>query len=304
MCVFCTLHTHASSVQNLRRTTIDPFYTTELGKPEKHRWKVLVVGRAGMGKTEWAATAPDVAIGACETGVGAGLLTLAHKPHIMAAVPTNFVDLRSICYDTFAPFQKKGTRAIDSLTAMTKSFVKDHILQSFPPRNPKEAIRRSAGVPVGLDYSDIADTVRTLLNKFLAIDAHIIVTALEKVEKTDEGVITAIGPDLPGQLFLGAPALFDSCLYLKSRRVLKDPRDPKSAYLERYFITANDGIHIGKDRNSAGGKSFLDQEEVFVPPDPKTGYAGRGTFPLLYTKILAGHAAAQKDIAGSTSNQK
>lgn len=220
------------------------------------------------------------------------MLTLAHKPGVLAVVPTTFVDLRSICYDTFEPFRKKGARALDSLTAMTKSFVKDHILAAFPPRNPKEAARRQAGVLTGLDYSDLGDTVRTLLNKFLSIDAHIVVTALEKTEKTDEGVVTGIGPDLPGQLFLGAPALFDTVLYLKSRKVLKDPRDPKSAYLERYFITGNDGVHIGKDRNSAGGKSFLDLEEVFIPPDPKTGFEGRGTFPQLYAKILAGHSAA------------
>lgn len=273
---------------------MEPFYTTELASPEKHRWKVLVVGKAGVGKTEWAATATDVGIAACETGVGSGLLTLAHKPGIMAVVPTAFLDLRAVCYNTYEPFMKKQSRALDSLTAMTKTFVKDHVLSAFPSRNPKEAARRQAGVLVGLDYGDVADTVRTLLTKLLAIDAHIVVTALEKTEKTEEGVVTAIGPDLPGQLFLGAPALFDTVMYLKSRKILKDPRDPKSAYLERYFITSNDGVHIGKDRNSAGGKSFLDMEEIFVPPDSKTGFEGRGTFPQLYAKILAGHKTASE----------
>lgn len=275
---------------------MEPFFTSELASPEKHRWKILIVGEAGVGKTEWTSTAPDVAIAACETGVGSGLLTLAHKPGVLATVPATFIDLRSICYDTFEPFRKKQSRALDSLTAMTKSFVKDHVLANFPSRNPKEAIRRQAGVPVGLDYSDIADTVRTFLNKFLAIDAHIIVTSLPKLEKSDEGSVTAIGPDLPGALFRGAPALFDTVLYLKSRKILRDSRDPKSAFVERYFITGADGLHIAKDRNSAGGKSFLDSEEVFLPPDPKTGFVGKGTFPQLYEKILKGHSAASQPV--------
>jgi AAA domain len=254
-----------------------------------------------VGKTEWASTAKDVAIAACETGVGSGLLTLAHKPGVMAVVPATFMDLRSICYDTYAPFQKKQARALDSLTAMTKSFVKDHVLANFPPRNQKEAIRRQAGVPVGLDYSDIADTVRTLLTKLLSINAHIIVTALAKTEKDDNGAVVSIGPDLPGQLGTGAPAMFDSVLYLKTRKILKDRNDPKSLVVERYFVTGSDGIHNAKDRNSAGGKSFLDPEEIFVPPDPKTGFEGRGTFPQLYAKILAGHKAATE--IGPTKGQ-
>src|SRR5438552_2613676 len=125
---------------------METFFTTELARPEKHHWVVLVIGAPGTGKTTWAATAPDPAIAACETGVGSGLLTLAHKPEVMAVVPTTFLDLRSVCYDTFEPFRNKQTRVLDSLTAMVKSVIKDHVLASFPARNPKEAARRQAGV--------------------------------------------------------------------------------------------------------------------------------------------------------------
>jgi len=253
---------------------------------------VLVIAAPGVGKTTWAATAPDAAIAACETGVGSGLLTLAHNPNVLAVVPTTFVDLRSVAYDTFLPFQKKQTRVLDSLTAMTKSFVKDYVLSAFQPRNQKEAARRQAGILTGFDYSDQADTVRTLLTKFLSINAHIIVTALPKAEKDSDGNVISILPDLPGALAMGAPAMFDSVLHLKTRKILRDPKDPKSAYVERYFITGSDNMHVAKDRNSIAGRSFLDHEEIFVPPDPKTGFEGRGTFPQLYAKILAGHSAA------------
>jgi hypothetical protein len=266
---------------------LDTFFTSELAEPSKHRWKVLIIGAPGSGKTTWAATAIDPAIAACETGVGSGLLTLAHNPGVMAVVPASFVDLRSVAYDTFLPFQKKQTRVLDSLTAMTKSFVKDHVLTAFSPRNQKEAARRQAGILTGFDYSDVADTVRTLLTKFLSIDAHIVVTALPKTEKDDAGNIISILPDLPGALAMGAPAMFDSVLHLKTRKVIRDPKDPRSAKIERYFITGADNIHVAKDRNSVNGRSFLNQEEIF---DPETG---QGTFTDLYSKILNGHKAAQ-----------
>jgi hypothetical protein len=259
-----------------------------LASPERHRWKVLIIGAPGSGKTTWAATAPDAAIAACETGVGSGLLTLAHNPGVLAVVPTTFVDLRSVAYDTFLPFQKKQTRVLDSLTAMTKSFVKDHVLSNFAPRNQKEAQRRQAGILTGFDYSDVADTVRTILTKFLAIDAHIVVTALPKTEKDDAGSVVSILPDLPGALAMGAPAMFDSVFHLKTRKVLRDPKDPRSAVMERYFITGADNIHVAKDRNSAHGRSFLSQEEIFNPE------TGQGTFPALYEKILKGHSAASQ----------
>jgi hypothetical protein len=271
---------------------LEAYFTTELATPEKHRAKILIVGKTGVGKTRWAATAPDVGIAACETGVGNGSLTLAHIEGVLKADPQNFLDFRSICLDTFEPFRKKQSIALDSLTYMTKSFVKDHCLANYPPRNQKEAMRRQAGVPTGFDWADISDTTRTLLDKLLHQNKHIIVTALEKIEKDENGAPLFIGPDLPGQLFLGAPAMFDTVLYLKTRKILKDPRDPKSVYIQRYFVTGNDGLHVGKDRNSSGAKSFLDPEEIF---DLETG---QGTFPYLYAKILAGHKASQEKSKG------
>lgn len=222
---------------------------------------------------------------ACETGHGSGLLSVAHAG-VDYVEPKTFVDFRALCLGTFAPFQTKQTIALDSLTAMTKTFIKDHVLANFPAKNQREMLRRQAGVPTGFDFGDIADVTRTLLNQLLAQDKNVIVTALEKITKDDNGVITSIDPDLPGALGTSAAAMFDSVLFLKVRKALRDPRDPKSAYFERYFITASDGIHVAKDRNASNSKSFLNAEEVF---DPSTN---RGTFTTLFEKIAAGHAAA------------
>lgn len=259
-------------------------------EPSTFKWKILLIGRPGVGKSTWLAAVPDIGITACETGQGSGLLSAAHNNNTSADVaePKTFADFRSVCYDTFAPFQKKAAVGLDSLTSMTKGFIMAHVLSSFPARNPREAMRRQAGVPTGFDYGDAADTTRSLLQQLLNQNKHVIVTALEKSEKDENGVVVSIGPDLPGQLALGAPALFDTVLYLKSRKVLRDPRDPKSAFYERYFVTGNDGIHIAKDRNSVNGRSFLAPEEIFDLEK------GTGTFTYLLNKILAGHAAAQQ----------
>jgi hypothetical protein len=266
---------------------LDVKNTRNLVDSTQLRWKVLIIGRPGVGKTSWLSTVPDIGVVACETGHGSGLLSVAHSG-IEFVEPKNFIDFRSVCLDTFAPFQKKHAVGLDSLTAMTKNFIKDHVLSSFPSKNPREAMRRTAGVMSGFDYGDLAEVTRNLLNYLLAQNKHVVVTCLEKTEKDDNGIVTAIGPDLPGALGTSAAAMFDSVLYLKIRRMLRDPRDPKSAYFERYFITNGDGIHVSKDRNSVNSKPFLAQEEIFSPTE------GRGTFADLFAKILAGHDAASQ----------
>ncbi len=258
--------------------------TKDLVKPENYNWKVLLVAPPGIGKTTWVGTAPDVGIAACETGEGGGTLSIV-KAGVDFVEPKNFADFRSICYDTFVPFQKKRAVALDSLTYMTRSFIKEHVLTAFPAKNPREAMRRQAGIPSGFDFGEIAELTRNLLNALLNQKKHIIVTVLAKSEKDDNGIVVGIKPDLPGALADAAAAMFDSVVFLKARKILKDPRDPRSAYMQRFFITQTDGVHLAKDRNNSG-KPFLSQEEIFDKD------SGVGSFPFLLDKILKGHADA------------
>lgn len=267
--------------------------TKNLVEPSTLHWKVLIVGRPGVGKSTWLSGAPNLLVAACETGHGSGLLSVAHSG-VDYVEPKTFADFRSLCLDTFVGGQGKQSVGLDSLTAMAKGFIKDHVLASFPPRNRSEAMRRQAGVMTGFDYSDVADVTKTLLNQLLSQNKNIVVTALEKTEKDENGVVTAVLPDLPGALATSAAAFFDTVMYLKVRRILKDPRDPRSAIMERYFITGGDGVHVAKDRNSVNSKSILSQEEVF---DPITN---RGTFSDLFGKIVAGHQAVHKVPAQSS----
>jgi hypothetical protein len=60
--------------------------------------------------------------------------------------------------------------------------------------------------------------------------------------------------------------------------VLRDPKDAKSRYTQRYFLTENNGSGIlAKNRLSVeSGKSFLPTEVIF---DPATN---QGTFDYFY----------------------
>lgn len=240
------------------------------------RWKVLVVGPPGAGKTTWISTAPDPGVAACETGFGGGLLSVAQSG-LDFVEPRNKAEFEAVC--TGKIFADKQTIALDSLTAMTRTFIKDHAL-SFP-RTRGNSEKRAAGVPELDDYQIMAEVTRSLVAKLLEQDKHVIITCGVKAVKDADGAIKSLAPDLPGALADAAPGMFDAVLYLKGRKKLRNPADKKSEYTERYFITENDGYHTGaKCRSSLNGKCLLSSEEIF---DLQTG---QGTFTGLFGKIV------------------
>jgi hypothetical protein len=87
-------------------------------------------------------------------------------------------------------------------------------------------------------------------------------------------------------MFTGSAAMFDTVMCLKLRSKLRDPKDAKSRYTERYFVTAGDGKGlIAKCRCVIdGAPPLLDTEEIF---DPATG---TGTFPVLLKKVTERYA--------------
>ena len=254
----------------------------DLIDPKTYRWKVLIYALPGTGKTEWVGTVPNVGIAACETGHGKGILTIASKG-VRYVEPSSIQEFTAFCQGEV--FKDCEALAIDSLSDMTKTFIKDHAL-SFV-RKTGNTMKRASGVPEMDDYGVMGEVTRRLVRRLTEIDKHIIVTSTLRLPRDadpEEGKdAQPAGPDLPGQMFLGSTAMFDTVMFLRTRNVLRDPKDAKSIYTQRYFITQTSEKAIAKARQTIDGRPLLDKEEVF---DLEKGI---GTFPHLLGKILKGY---------------
>lgn len=254
--------------------------TRDLVNPDKIKLKMLIYGLPGTGKTSWLSTVPNIGIAACETGEGKGLMTVASSG-IDYVEPTSLSDFEALAAG--AVFKDKSALGIDSLSDMSRTFIKDAALAIPRRQGPSE--KRSKGVPELDDYGVMAELTRKLLRKLLELDKHIVVTATERYDKAmpedPPGTESLIGPDLPGQMFLGSTAMFDLVLRLRTRQVLRTLGDAKSKYLQRFFVTERDGAgSVVKSRlNLKPGVPLLDAEE---PIDLDKGI---GTFTYLLDKV-------------------
>ena len=263
--------------------------TKEFVDPDKFRMVALIYSLPGSGKTSLVGTCPpeDTIIAACETGNGSGLLPIADKG-FDCVEPSDMVELEKFCRGEVFP--NKKFLVLDSISAMYKTFIKEAGLKF--PRQGSDTEKRKAGIADLADYGVLAELTRRLLNILMSCnpDKHILVTALEKYDRPNEndapGTESLIGPDLPGQLFLGVPAFFDFVFRLRTRPKLKNPADPKSRYYERYLQTQQSQGVIAKSRAVSKGVSLLDAEEI-VDLD-----SGKGTIPYLINKIKTGYTNA------------
>jgi hypothetical protein len=252
--------------------------TRELIKPENFKAKLLVYALNGVGKTSFLGTAENSLIGACETGEGNGLLSIAGLGRPYTEL-NSYADFEVFCSGAFTKqVEKDGmrvdTEGLDSLSDMARTFIKDHAL-TFP-RNQGNSPTRNAGIPELQDYGAIAELTRKNLRRLLEHDKHIIVTATMRFDKPDpeNGQTEAIvGPDLAGALFLGSMAMFDVVLCLRLKKV--------AGGTQRYFLTESEGAYRAKSRLTVGRAQVpvLNKEEIF---DLKTG---EGTFPRLLQRV-------------------
>jgi len=252
--------------------------TKDLVKPEDFKLKILIYGLNGTGKTTFLSTVPHVGIGASETGHGKGLIGVATKGLDYVEL-NSYEDFEQFC--ALAVFKEKEAIGLDSLSDVVKTYVRAKAL-SFP-RQKGDSLKRQAGCPEIDDYGVMGELTRKNLRKLIDQPKHIIVTAALRIDKPDpetgQGEML-IGPDLAGQMFLGSTAMFDLVLCTRTRSLLKDKNDPKSRYVQYYYVTANPGTGIiAKNRLGVeGGKSFLPTEIIFDPVNDQ------GTFPWLLNK--------------------
>lgn len=251
------------------------YNSRELIDPDKLRLKILIHGLHGTGKTSFMGSAPKLAVGVCETGHGRGIMSIASLG-FSAVNLNNYNDFEEFC--TGVVSKDYDTIGLDSLSDASKTFIKDKALSI--PRAKGESAKRVLGVPELDDYGSMAEITRKNIRKLLNLDKHIIVTSGLRIDKPDpengQGEMLQ-GPDLPGQMFLGSTAMFDLVLALRTRSVLRDPRDAKSRFIERYYLTDTVGGILAKNRLTVGEKalSFL-PTEVIVNKE-----TGHGMFPWL-----------------------
>jgi AAA domain len=267
--------------------------TREYLDPSQFRLKALIYGVPGSGKTQWLGGLPveETGIAAAETGVGNGLLTIADKGYDHIVIET-MGDLDAFCSGKIFP--NKKILAIDSISAVARGIIKDAALSI--PRRGGESDKRKMGTPELDDYGTIASLTARFLNKLFAcnMDKHIICTATEKWDRPNEtdppGTESYFGPNLAGQMFMESTALYDFVLRLRCRQQLKNPIDPKSRYLQRYFITDRDQNSLAKCRSNNGrGIPLLGKEEIF---DLETG---AGSFTYIVDKVTNGYKQLIKD---------
>lgn len=257
--------------------------TKDLITPENYKMKALLVALPGTGKSTWVGTVPNVGIAASETGHGSGLASIAGG-NVDYVEPSSYKEFESFCSGDL--FKEKNALAVDSLSAMSRTFIKDYAL-TFP-RGKGDSLKRRAGCAELDDYGVMAELTRRLLAKLIGIDKHIIVTCTLKLPQAadpTEGREAQPGmPDLPGQLALAAAAMFDLVLIMRTRPALRDPKDARSRFTERYFLTQPSEGWVAKSRLNHAGKPILADEEIFDVPI--VGQPTRGSFPEILAKIV------------------
>jgi hypothetical protein len=270
--------------------------TRDLLSPEEFKMKCLIYGPGGVGKTRWAAGAPNAIIAAAETGHGGGTLSIA-KLGIDYVTPKTYDDLEAFC--SGVGLESYDTLILDGMSYQTDTVIKDYALTV--KRKTGDTAKRAMGVPEMDDYGTMAELERRLLAKILQLPKHIIVTCLmdyyqpaqdaqggnpPKPEKIG-------GPDLPGQMRMGSTAMFDLVLRLWTRSAMRS--DKVTRYIQRYFLTENDSKYLAKARLANGSKQLYPTEVIFDLD------SGMGTFDWFYREALKTFSGGSDDLASTVA---
>lgn len=233
----------------------------ELIDPANLKLKILLVAFPGFGKTTFICKCPNVGVGLSETGHGKGSLSTATKGFDYVEI-NSYDDFEAFC--SLSVFKDKETIGCDSLSDIAKTYIKAKALSI--PRTKGESVKRTLGVPELDDYGTMGELTRKLTKKLIDQPKHIVVSAGIRIDRPDPENLqaeTLIGPDFPGQMFLGSTAMFDIVLVGRTRNKLADPKDPKSRYTERYWMTEGSNGYLAKNRLSIGVGSFLPTELIY-----------------------------------------
>lgn len=177
---------------------------------------------AKWGKTTYAATLDGMTkavhgkptlIIAVECADGGGTMSI-RKCGVDFVQPTTLAKLDEVI-GLLGSDEEYGGVVLDNTYDVVKSFVQPYAL-SLPCR--ENVSTRKEGVPTRSDYQVMGELLRTRLTRLVALTVHpnlkvrkhLLVTGLLKKKEDENGVISFIGPDLPGAMATSSPAVFQT----------------------------------------------------------------------------------------------
>lgn len=210
----------------------------------QHGVKMMVYGRAGLGKTVLSSTMPAPVLISAE----AGMLSLRSENLIRLFGP----DAPGITYDMpviqvttiqdlmaaeqwareSAEAQQFQSICIDSLTEIAEVVLANAKAQTKDPRQA---------------YGELIDKMTMTVKAFRDLQGkHIYMSAKEERIKDDATGITLAGPSMPGtKMGPAMPYLFDEVFHIGKGK------DPATQAEYRYLRTQPDFTHDAKDRSGA-----------------------------------------------------
>ena len=203
-------------------------FSTTAQQAQQNGVKCLVYGRAGVGKTVLAATAPTPIIFSAE----AGLLSLRHT-EIPVAVIKNIDDLQEAFKWATESHEAKGfeTICLDSISEIAEVVLAN---AKATAKDPRQA------------YGELADRMQHTIRSFRDIQGkNVYMTAKMVMNKDDNTGIQSYGPSMPGRtLTQGISYFFDEVFNIN---VNKDQEGNEF----RYLRTRPDFQYEAKDRSGA-----------------------------------------------------
>lgn len=251
------------------------------------RMATLVYGPPKIGKTSYGArlhrltekylNKPTLII-ACEAGEGGGTASVQDLdvPYVR---PEEWSDMEELLAQLHQDKEFGGV-VLDSSTETVKTFLKRWAL-TFKAIGARDIDRRTkAGVPERSDYQTMGERLRAWFQSLINLTTiggddpssdeiarrkHVIITALERYKYDDEGNLTKIMPDLPGQMADAAAAMFQTVGTIKTQRVpVPGTKPPKFTVETKFFC--------GRGTKMLGLADRFGLLEDTTDPDPLLQY--------------------------------
>lgn len=258
----------------------------------------MVFCRAKFGKTTLAASLDAVTrkyrgkptlIIASEVAEGGGTMTL-NGQDIDYVTPQSWTEMENLLAN-LATNDYYGGVVLDNASDYVARIVKPHAL-AFPNTRDKDAGQRAIGVPGQSDYQVMGECARQQFNRLVNLTNEstkeqyrkdLVVTALERENKSREGDVLSVTPDLPGSLRDSVTALFQSVVSISIKnKVIKEPNGTSKRISTRVLHVNADGLRVTDDRTG-----------IFIDGFPLTKDNGQPQGLLeLYEQFLSRYSTA------------